>query len=212
MSNKENLIGIIADSHGKLNTIVRAAALLQQLGCGPIFHLGDVCDSMRPETADACVDMIKDFSILAVKGNNDHAVVVNHRGMNLGVVQDETIEYLRDLPLSRTCREADMAHSMPFVKEMGLSAMIGVMGEFQAHFYFSQKPQGLFFRGHSHEPTIACISENKYVESSLKPGELVDLAPNIPCIITCGALTRGYATVWNPEAKTIRCLSFLNVS
>lgn len=209
MNSRENLIGIMADSHGKPGVIEKALDLLKGMGCSTIFHLGDICDSMTPETADACVELLEESNVLAVKGNNDHAVVVNHKGMNLGVVSESTLDYLEGLPMARKCRDADLAHSMPFVREMGLSAMIGSMGELQASYYFGRKPKALLFRGHSHDPAIAEAPDGKYEESLLKPGKPVSLADRKPCIITCGALTRGYATIWDFSSNKIECLTFI---
>jgi predicted phosphodiesterase len=49
------LIGIMADSHGQPDTIKAALAALSNLACRTVYHLGDVCDSAHPETAEACV-------------------------------------------------------------------------------------------------------------------------------------------------------------
>lgn len=209
MKNKKNLTGIIADSHGKPEKIEKALEMLKPMGCEKIFHLGDVCDSMYPETADACVDILIEADILVIKGNNDHAVVINQLGMETGLIRDNTLKYLKNLPHARHWQGADFAHSMPFIKEMGLSAMVGAMGEQQTLLYFLQKPKGLFFRGHSHEPTIAAMSGKKLITRPLEPGKKISLAKRIPCVITCGALTRGYAMVWDPMGQTLKCLSFL---
>ena len=68
----------MADSHGKPETILAALAVLKDLNCRPIYHLGDVCDSTRPETAEACLGPLQEQRVITIKGNNDHAIVANH--------------------------------------------------------------------------------------------------------------------------------------
>ncbi len=207
MEGTENFIGIMADSHGRPGPIRQALDTFNTMGCQRVYHLGDVCDSMVPETADVCVDLLVEAGVLAVKGNNDHAVVMNQWGMDTGLVRTDTLQYLKDLPKIREWQGADFAHSMPFVKEMGLSAMIGNMGKPQILQYFALKPQGLFFRGHSHDPALASMVRGRLAIQALEPGRSLDLQDRLPCVITCGALTRGYITLWDTQACNIQCLS-----
>ena len=97
------MIGIMADSHGQAETIVTALAVLTDMDCRPIYHVGDVCDSTRPETAEACLGLLKDPHVMIIK---------------------------------------------------------------------------------------------------------FELTEKIPCVVTCGALTRGFCMAWNPEENVIECLSF----
>ncbi|ACL04872.1 metallophosphoesterase family protein [Desulfatibacillum aliphaticivorans] len=207
MKDRSLLVGIMADSHGRSESIGAALEAFRSLGCQRVHHLGDVCDSMIPQTADACVDLLVQANVFVVKGNNDHAVVVNQWGMNTGLVREDVLQYLKDLPKSLEWRGADFAHSLPFTKEMGLSAMVGPMTDAQTLRYFSRKKNGLFFRGHSHDPAAAFLVNGRVHSQSLEPGRTLPLEDRLPCVVTCGALTRGYATLWNPDACTITCLS-----
>jgi predicted phosphodiesterase len=49
------MIGTMADSHGQAAAIRNALAVFADAGCRLVYHLGDVCDSTRPETANACM-------------------------------------------------------------------------------------------------------------------------------------------------------------
>jgi predicted phosphodiesterase len=66
-----DLIGIMADSHGKSETIEAAIELLKNRKCDRIYHLGDVCDSAHPETAHTCVHPLQINNVVTIKGNND---------------------------------------------------------------------------------------------------------------------------------------------
>jgi hypothetical protein len=97
------MIGIMADSHGQPETIAAALGMLTDRDCRPIYHLGDVCDSTHPETAEACLVPLRDPRVIIIK---------------------------------------------------------------------------------------------------------FELSEKIPCVVTCGALTRGLCMVWNPEDNAIESLSF----
>lgn len=66
-----DLIGIMADSHGKSETIEAAIELLKNRKCDRIYHLGDVCDSAHPETAHTCAHPLQINNVVTIKGNND---------------------------------------------------------------------------------------------------------------------------------------------
>jgi hypothetical protein len=56
---KREKIGIMADSHGRPEAIAAGAVYLKRKGCTALFHLGDICDSTMPGTADDCVAQVK---------------------------------------------------------------------------------------------------------------------------------------------------------
>ena len=115
------MIGIMADSHGQPETITAALGMLTNIDCRPIYHLGDVCDSTHPETVEACLGSLRDSRVIIIKGNNDQAIVANHIGQARPPVSPEILRYLRNLPLVKYHLNAIFAHSLPFVRELGVS-------------------------------------------------------------------------------------------
>ena len=67
----------MADSHGSPEAIKAGIIFLKNRNCHLIYHLGDICDSHRPETANECVRLLKENEILAIKGNNDYAILLS---------------------------------------------------------------------------------------------------------------------------------------
>lgn len=202
---KEDIsIGIMADSHGMPETIREALRLFRKENCGMIYHLGDICDSDHPETADLCTGILLANNVAAVKGNNDHALSSNHPGEK---ISGETTGYLSSLPLVAEYGDAILTHSLPFAGTLGLSCMIRGMGEAEAALFFNKHPEKILFRGHSHNPEIMLKEGGKMVVRSILPGEITELAGRIPCIITCGSLAAGYCMIWIPEGKTVKCYS-----
>ena len=89
----------MADSHGQPETIAAALGVLTDRDCRLIYHLGDVCDSTHPETAEACLVPLRDPRVILIKGNNDQAIVANHTGQQRAPVSQDSLQYLRNLPL-----------------------------------------------------------------------------------------------------------------
>jgi len=201
------MIGIMADSHGQPETISAALGMLTDIDCRSIYHLGDVCDSTRPETAEACLGLLKDPHVMIIKGNNDHAIVANHIDQARPPVSPEILQYLRNLPLVKYHLNAIFTHSLPFVRELGLSSMIGDMGDRETHRFFKEFPDRVIFRGHSHSPEIVWLQGHQIARRSIVAGEKIELTEKSPCVVTCGALTRGLCMVWNPEENIVECLS-----
>jgi len=197
-------IGIMADSHGMPDTITGALKLFRREDCRPVYHLGDICDSSHPETADQCAIILRSNNVTAVKGNNDHAVLANNPE---GIISEETIGYLSALPFVAGYGEALLTHSLPFAETLGLSCMIRGMGRNEAALFFKKHPEKILFRGHGHSPEIISGENGEMVFRSIFPGENADLAGRLPCIITCGSLAAGYCMIWKPCEKSVECYS-----
>ncbi|MCP4667565.1 MAG: hypothetical protein GY849_14505, partial [Deltaproteobacteria bacterium] len=111
-------VGIMADSHGQAETIVAAIAFLSAMDCRPMYHLGDICDSLHPETTEACLLPLRESMVTAIKGNNDHAIVANQVGMEQESVPKKALAFLSNLPLMAQYKNAMFTHSLPFEREL----------------------------------------------------------------------------------------------
>jgi predicted phosphodiesterase len=209
----EGLVGIMADSHGRPETIEAAVWLMKKHGCRTLIHLGDICDSNRPDTARTCMTLLKKNSVVAIKGNNDHIISMHQQRHQHGDQQRKekasALSYLddyKDLPLWIESSHVLFAHSLPF-QELGLSCMTGVMNKNQSRRFFTRYPEHILFRGHSHQPGIIHQKNNRIADLPMESKQSVSLSPLIPCIVTCGALTRGFCLTWNPATMDVTCCS-----
>ena len=193
----------MADSHGEPEAIATGAIFLRRRACTSLYHLGDICDSTLPKTADDCVAQVKKHGIVAIKGNNDHTLTADTWRRSDRSIRRETIAFLENLPLCLSVGSATLVHSRPFVRRLGLSAMIGVMGQREAENFFRENPGGLLFRGHSHKPEIISRRGKEIRFFSPTAGLVIELAEHRPCIVTCGALTSGFALIWEPETHRL---------
>ena len=198
----------MADSHGDANAIVMAVDFLKGNACHALYHLGDICDARRWETADDCVELVIHCGIRAVMGNNDHTLTADARGRKPAGIRRDTLSFLENLPLRLSVGSARLVHSRPFIKRLGLSAMIGGIGQREAGTFFRENPDGLLFRGHSHQPELISPGEADIRFSSLVAGQTIELAAVRPCIVTCGALTAGWAMIWEPDGDRLQCCRF----
>jgi len=205
----KQLIGIVADSHGQAEPLADGLAFLREKGCGTLYHLGDICDSLHPETADTCVSLLLEFEVNCVKGNNDHAVVVNHEGRKSASVHADTVDYLRGLPLVIELPESLLAHSLPFERELGLACMVGVMSHDYALDFFRKFNDRILFRGHSHTPEIIWQDRHGLIApEAIFPGQAIEIKGRSSCIVTCGALDRGLCLLWSPTDCRVASLHF----
>lgn len=198
----------MADSHGQADSIKQALNYFGHHGCQFSYHLGDICDSSHPETANICVHLLRRKNIQCVKGNNDHLVVINQKDHRQPVVSSETVTFLKQLPLAIVHGDAIMTHSLPFEKERGLSSMVGIMGPGEAMQFFQTHPHKLLFRGHNHRPEIMWPRNQTTAIRRLSPGETINLDLGKPAIITCGALDEGFAMIWELDRQEIYCHKF----
>ncbi len=202
-SQQPQKIGIMADSHGQVECMLDALAFFRKQDCDSLYHLGDICDSAHPQTADQCVQLLQQKKIHAVKGNNDHQVVVNHLTTRPAYISTATIEFLQHLPMIIDFGEIVLAHSLPFVKDRGLSSMVGPLGVHEADLFFGMNSHKILLRGHSHLPEIVRSRCESNVTKKLMPGESLQIAGIIPAIVTCGAVDHGFVMVWDVGRQTI---------
>jgi predicted phosphodiesterase len=205
---KKQLVGIMADSHGQIGSISDGIRFLSKMGCRPIFHLGDICDSSHPETADECVKVLEKNGVSAIKGNNDHLILSSYSERNGNIISDSTVKYLRNLPHVIEYDRAILAHSLPFYTELGFSCMIWDMGEKEISRFFKDKTKKILFRGHSHKPVISWRENNKIITEEFFSDHEINLVERFPCVVTCGSLTRGLCLIWDTEHMKIKSKSF----
>ncbi len=196
-------IGIMADSHGNAAAIAAAIDFFQKAGCRRIIHLGDICDSVACDSADKCVGIVQKHAVLAVKGNNDHAVVKNRALRQNGCISSETAAYLESLPLQIEMSKALFVHSRPFADTLGLSAMTGDMEKAAAERFLARYPGRILFRGHGHSPRVTGLTDTCSTIVNPAPGESLQLDGQQGWIVTCGALYKGLCMTWAPETGVV---------
>lgn len=199
-------VGIMADSHGSAESIRAALQVMERIPCRKVFHLGDICDSLRPESAAACVAAVQDNGVTAILGNNDRTLLTANRDRNGPTLPLDVANYLNDLPSAITHGNAELVHSLPFQKELGPASLLGSLDEKMAVRWLTENPNRILFRGHSHAPEIRFLGNHGLHTGKISPGMTVRLSiRRMPCVITCGALTRKLCMIWEPQERLLTC-------
>ena len=96
--------------------------------------------------------------------------------------------------------------NMGFTREFGLVSMVRSMEQAAAQRFFDTTSQSILFRGHSHTPEIIWRTDDQINFQRISGGEKIGLDDRMPCVVTCGALTRGFCMVWKPAQNVIECI------
>ena len=200
-------MGIISDSHGKPDSINNAITHLKNNKCDGIIHLGDICDTLFPETCDDCIQILEDNGVVAVKGNNDHMLQMNQIGNLQSPVSNKSIAYLKNLSPVIEWENVFFAHSLPYYDEMGISCITRGLGKQEMCKFFSIPGENILFRGHGHTPEIIWEKEGLFYREVFCTNQTIELKPYLPCIVTCGALTRELCMIWDIDNQKLTSLS-----
>ena len=177
-------IGLIADSHGNLEATAEAIRLLKGRGAGMLVHLGDFCDSVRRDRTGAMIRLLRENSVLAVKGNNDFFVESMQTGERRppDPEGEPTIAFLQTIPLTRTLDGMLFAHSLPFDTLRSFYEPIDTGNTQRAERLFAETDFQLLFCGHSHLPIIFRKTGGRVTREQAPPGEKLILRTtgNIP--------------------------------
>jgi len=200
-------IGIMADSHGDAARITAAADHLRSSGCTLNVHLGDICDTNRPETTEDCLNRLTTHRILAIRGNNDHTLLLNQSAL----IRPATLESIRKMPLTRQIGSALLTHSLPFASSMGPRCMSEDMDPGHIRRFFRAYPDMQLFRGHSHQPEIVRPGETSLHREKIYPGRRYPLRCGQSAVVTCGALAEGRCLIWDRTQATIELISLADI-
>jgi len=192
-------IGIMADSHGNAAMIARAAALLRSRGCTLCVHLGDIVDTTRPDTIDACLQALTAGQIKAIRGNNEHTLLLNRSAW----LHRQALEAMHAMPFGRRIGAVLLVHSLPFDETLGVRCLLEDMDVNRLGWFFESYPETTLFRGHSHRPEIVTSSKASLARQPLPEGCAVPLAARQPAVITCGALADGLCLIWDRRQETV---------
>lgn len=196
-------IGLMADSHGDAARIEAAARCFRDHGCPLGIHLGDIGDTTRPATLEACLDRLEAHAILPIRGNNDHTLLLNQSPL----VSARAMAIIREMPLTRQVGSALLAHSLPFAAAMGPRCMLEDMRSRHIRRFFQTYPGRSLFRGHSHQPEIVRPQGAALTRERMLPGRTYPLPTGQSAVVTCGALFDGLCLIWHRDRESIELIA-----
>lgn len=200
-------IGIMADSHGDAARITAAAEYFRDRSCDLSVHLGDICDTTRPETGEDCINRLTTHRILAIRGNNDHTLLLNQSAL----IRPATMKILREMPLTRQIGSALLTHSLPFASTLGPRCMSEDMVPEHIRRFFQVYPGMQLFRGHSHRPEIVRPGGSSLRREKIRQDRPYPLKSGQSAVVTCGALAEGRCLIWDRSQETIELISLASL-
>ena len=197
-------IGIIADSHGNLEAAAEAIRLLKGRGADLLVHLGDFCDSMRYDRTAAMIDLLQEYGVLAVKGNNDFLVqnMLADARRPPDAEGVKMLAFLRDVPVVRARGDIRFAHSLPFDTLRAFYEPIDTGDTRRAEELFAKTDFRILFCGHSHLPIRFRKADGRVARESVPAGRSTVLERTGRYIFVVGAAADGECALYDEEAGT----------
>jgi predicted phosphodiesterase len=197
-------IGILADSHGNLKTTAEAIRLLKGRGADLLVHLGDFCDSLRPDSAPAMMDLLIQNGILAVKGNNDF--LMENRLADARRPPDaegkKLLTFLQAAPVVHIRGGIRFAHSLPFDTLRAFYEPIDTGNTRRAEELFAETDFSILFCGHSHLPILFRKSDGRVTREAVPAERSMTLEPTGRYIFVVGSAADGECALYDEEAGT----------
>lgn len=203
--NQIKKIGLISDSHSNNEFMLKAIHTLREKGVDLIIHLGDFCDSLKPGTMDEAVDILLQYNVRTILGNNEYMIKTEYIPNNPGRLRETTVSFLNELPYNFIIDDLCFTHSLPYEWPAATRQPLESIVRFPL--VGDLLPFRIMFRGHSHSLSVLEYFDERKGEVSLKAGETVRLKNDRKYIITVGAIEEGFYALFDPEREEFLSLS-----
>jgi len=190
----KTLMGVVADCHGLPHKLRKAIDLLRLRGAQRIFHLGDVVDTLRPETVDECVSLLLEYDISGVMGNHEYSFIRHHFKRYTERFSKQSQAYVSSLPEFVVIEDVCLTHFSPVGGVYGLFAHTDD-ASYEKTIRESRWP--VIINGHSHDPRIYRQTDGLVESLNCPSGTDFLLDPNSRYILTCGALEDSYCALYD---------------
>ena len=188
-----------------------------------IISLGDIV-GYGPDP-DLCVKTVQEHGIISVAGNHELGVgrskyrsCFNKQSVEVvdktaQLLSEESLDYLRSLPLVLTLHGALFVHGLP---PRSAFQYIWELDDERVLLKFSRFPEQIAFLGHTHELGLVSAANGSVVRSDLKEGtHLLDFTSRY--MVNAGAVgqprdgdPRAKYLVWDTETHEliVRCVAY----
>jgi hypothetical protein len=198
-------IGLVADSHDRLESLSKAIGILEERGAEALVHLGDICDSLRLDLLEDSVRLLRKHRMLVVKGNNDFMLENLLRCQppeNEGRF-DHLAAFLRELPMKIVWDGVCFAHSLPFDHLRSFYEPIDMGSTERAEEIFRLTNHRILFCGHSHRSVLFRLSDGAVSRESLPDEQPISLDRQERYIIVTGSVLEGECAFFDVDAWSV---------
>ncbi len=201
-STMQGIIGLIADSHSNNRNMLQAIKILKDIGAETIIHLGDICDSLKPDALEEALSVLRNHKVKALMGNNELSLIWGLNGNKDNSTRGKGINYLETLPYVIRIGDICFAHSAPFNWPAATKRPIE---EYLPYIIEGSVPNfRILFRGHSHIPSILEIDGNTSKQINLSSEKEIVLEPRKRYVITVGAAEDGSCALYIPGEEKVK--------
>ncbi len=194
-------IGLIADSHGDVERTELAAKVLLSAGAERLIHLGDFCDTLQESSWVAVMQVLQQYRMLTVKGNNDFQVetLLKERRSEWGQAEVELRAYLKSLQTTMVSDGLCFAHSLPYDSIRSVYEPIDDGTTVKAIKIFHRTVYHIMFCGHSHTPALFRWRKEKVTREEIPRDKTFPMKESERYIVVVGAVTDGYCALYDRE-------------
>ncbi len=204
-------IGILADSHGRVDVLEKGIAVLSVRKIDKLLHLGDMTDTLRPETVDASAKILVEHNIDGVLGNHEYSYVTHHFKRYSEKYSESAMEYIRSLPYLIEIADVCLTHFSP---EGGVHGLYAHTDEESYKTAIQNSRWPVLINGHSHDPRIYCRYDRRPdgnpENMEFEAGVPFRLHDDAKYILTCGALEDNWCAIYDIEERTFEIISLKN--
>lgn len=198
-------IGLVADSHDRLESLAKAIGILEQRGAEALVHLGDICDSLRLDLLEDSVRLLCEHRMLVVKGNNDFMLENLLRCQPPGNQHrfGHLAAFLRDLPMRIIWDGVCFAHSLPFEHLRSFYEPIDMGTTERAEEIFRLTTHRILFCGHSHRSVLFRLAGGRVSREAFPEGQPIPLDRAERYIIVTGSVLEGECALFDVESWSL---------
>jgi predicted phosphodiesterase len=199
-------IGLMADSHGEIETVEECIQKLNSCNVDAIIHLGDFLDSQNSRNTVQILDAIHRHHVLTVKGNNEHQIenaLKNGWFDHVPAYHQEIVQsFLSQVPMRLVLQDLCFNHSLPYDSIRSIYEPMDKGNTERAESVFHDTDYHIVFCGHSHSPILFRNMHGKVSREALYHEAPVKLHANERFIIIVGAATEGESGVMDVAQMT----------
>ena len=170
-------IGLLADSHGNLESIKKGVVRLNETHSDTFIHLGDIFDSLENDDLYEIYNTINQNNFLTVKGNNDFQVenmLNNGRSFDIPLLRkNKIISFLKNMPMRLTDEKICFTHSLPFNSIRSFYEPVDTGTTERAIRLFTETVYKIIFCGHSHSSVLFRWRDGNVTRESIPSNKMI---------------------------------------
>jgi len=199
-------IGLLADSHGNLESIKKGIVRLNEFHSHILIHLGDIFDSLENDDLYEIYKTINQNNFLTVKGNNDFQVenmLNNGRSFNIPLIKkNKIISFLKSMPMRLTDEGICFTHSLPFNSIRSFYEPVDTGTTDRAKRLFDKTAYAVIFCGHSHSSIFFRLRAGHVTREPIHPNKMISFSPAERYIVIVGSSDNGECGFFDKDQMT----------